>query len=496
MPQPLRIPSSRLSDSYKVSHSPQYPPGTEEISSYLEARAGAKFEKTVFYGLQYILRAYMAGRIITARQLARDEAFFDAHFGNPDIYNRAGWARIVEKHGGCLPLSIRAVPEGTVLGNSNVLMTVRNLDPQLCWTPNYFETILLHVWYSITVGSLSRSCKEIWYQFLEKTGTPSLIHFKHHDFGFRGVETVESAAIGGSAHLVNFMGTDTVAALDLIQQYYSGTDADEIDAMSIEDYRAFVKKNMKGFSIPASEHSTITSWGEAGERDAYRNMLKRYPKGLVACVSDSWDIKRACSELWGHDLKAEVLARDGTLVIRPDSGEPTEIVPLVHRILGEAFGYETNSKGFKVLNGKVRVIQGDGVEYDTMSGILCALTEDGWSADNLAMGSGGGLLQKVNRDTQRMAFKCSHAIINGKGVDVFKRPASDPTKNSKKGYLALVVENGEYKTVALDDANNFPGGDQMVEVFNSGHMMQDYLFDDIRRRAELPEILALQEAAV
>lgn len=131
----------------------------------------------------------------------------------------------------------------------------------------------------------------------------------------------------------------------------------------------------------------------------------------------------------------------------------------------------------------------DCVEYDTVDPILSSIVEDGWSADNLAMGSGGGLLQKVNRDTQRMAFKCSHAVIDGKGVDVFKRPATDPTKNSKKGYLALVVENGEYKTVALDDAKNFPGGDQLVEVFNSGDVLQDYLFDDIRRRAELPELL-------
>lgn len=490
MPQTLHVPAARQSDSYKVSHNPQYPRGTSEISSYLEARAGARFDKTVFFGLQYILRAYMAGRVISARQLARDEAFFGAHFfGDSTIYNKAGWSRIVENHGGRLPLSIRAVPEGTTLGNSNVLMTVKNLDPSLPWLPNYFETILLHTWYGSTVASLSRGCKEVWYKFLEKTGDPAGIAFKHHDFGFRGVETIESAAVGGAGHLINFSGTDNLAAIELILQYYSGTNSDEIDAMTVEDYREFVQKNMKGFSIPASEHSTITSWGEKGEVDAYRNMLKSYPKGFVACVSDSWDIDRACAELWGNQLKAEVLERDGVLVIRPDSGEPTEVLPRIMQILGKAFGFEKNSKGFKVLNSKVRVIQGDGVEYDTVDPILSSIVEDGWSADNLAMGSGGGLLQKVNRDTQRMAFKCSHAVIDGKGVDVFKRPATDPTKNSKKGYLALVVENGEYKTVALDDAKNFPGGDQLVEVFNSGDVLQDYLFDDIRRRAELPELL-------
>lgn len=495
MPRPLRISSTRLTDSYKVSHWRQYPPGTQNILSYLESRGG-KWAETVFFGAQYMVAAYLEGAVCTARQIARDSIFFNAHFGNDSIHNRAGWELIAGEHGGRLPLRICAVPEGSVVGTRNVLMTFENLDPRLPWLTNYFETIGLHPWYPITVATGSYHMKRAWYRALERSGTPSTIHFKHHDFGFRGVETVESAAIGGAAHLVNFFGTDTMAALDLIQQYYSGKTSDEIEAMDDAEYAEFCKQTMAGFSIPASEHSTITSWGEAGEIDAFRNMLRSYPTGLVACVSDSWDIDRACAVLWGTELRDEILKRDGLLVVRPDSGDPHEVLPRILHHLGKGLGFETNEKGYKVLNPKVRIIQGDGIDFDTAEPILESVMEAGWSADNLAFGSGGGLLQKVNRDTQKMAIKCCHATINGKGVDVFKRPATDPSKNSKKGRLALVRnEDGTFETVPLEQADQYSGGNQLREIFNYGRVNNLSTFAEVRRRAELPELITEQVMA-
>jgi nicotinamide phosphoribosyltransferase len=217
------------------------------------------------------------------------------------------------------------------------------------------------------------------------------------------------------------MGTDTVTALTFIQEYYQ-------------------PDSMFGFSIPAAEHSTITSWKQEGELEAYRNMLDQYPEGLVAVVSDSYDVYYACEKLWGEALKEKILARNGTLVVRPDSGVPKDVVLKVTEILGEKIGYTINEKGYKVLVPQIRVIQGDGVNYESIGEILENLALNGWSADNITFGMGGALLQKVHRDTQKFAFKCSCATVDGQDRLVFKDPITDHGKKSKKGRLKLILK--------------------------------------------------------
>ena len=239
---------------------------------------------------------------------------------------------------------------------------------------------------------------------------------------------------------------------------------------------------MAGFSIPAAEHSTITSWGEEHELDAMRNMLTQYPTGLVACVSDSFDIFRACSEYWGRELKDAVLARDGVLVVRPDSGDPPTVVVEVLRRLGEAFGTTTNSLGFKILHPKVRVIQGDGIDFAMLGHILSAVKDAGWSADIIAFGSGGGLLQKLNRDTQRFAFKCSSVVVGDEERDVFKRPVTDGGKKSKAGRLKLIrAADGHLQTVR---ENEEPTSSSLLQtVFENGRVIRQDSFAEIRSRA-------------
>ena len=200
-----------LTDSYKVGHHQQYPKGTTNVYSYFESRGGL-FPETVFFGLQYFLQTYLSTPV-TKEMIDEAEEFYAAHFGNKELFNRAGWDYILQKYDGKLPVRIKAVPEGTVVNTSNVLMTVESTDPQCYWLTNYLETLLSQVWYPTTVATLSREMKKLITRFLEKTGDPNLITFKLHDFGFRGVSSVESAGLGGCAHLVNFMGTDTVAAL-------------------------------------------------------------------------------------------------------------------------------------------------------------------------------------------------------------------------------------------------------------------------------------------
>lgn len=453
-----------LTDSYKVTHHRQYPPQTESVFSYFESRGG-EFSSTVFFGLQYYLKKYVTGQVVCSEQIDEAEALFSMHFsGDKTLFNRSGWEYIVKQHDGRLPISIRAVPEGSNIPVSNVLMTIENTDPACYWLTNYLETLLVQVWYGSTVATQSREMKRTILNSLEETGNPELIDFKLHDFGFRGVSSVETAGVGGAAHLVNFRGTDTVAGLIVARDYYDC--------------------EMAGFSIPAAEHSTQTSWGADHEVDAMRNMLHQFPTGLVAVVSDSYDIFNACRNLWGDKLKADVLDRDGALVVRPDSGDPPEIVCKVLETLGEAFGAETNSKGFKVLHPKVRVIQGDGIDRAMLSRILEATTVAGWSTDNIAFGSGGGLLQKLNRDTSKYAFKCSDITVDGQHRDVFKQPVTDSGKRSKAGRLTLVQRDGQFMSIREENRRS-DDDDQMVEVFRDGEILKEYTLDDIRKQAAL-----------
>ena len=453
-------------DSYKFTHWKQYPPKTTRIYSYLESRGGM-FPNTVFFGLQYYLKHYFEGPRFTPDDIAHADEFCLQHFGR-DLFNRQGWTRLYQKHHGLLPVRIKAVPEGTVVPLQNVLVTIENTDPEFPWLTNYLETLLLKVWYPTTVATLSREIKRIIGGFLERTGDPSLLPFKLHDFGYRGVSSEESAAIGGAAHLVNFKGTDTVAGIVLLQDYYQA-------------------KSMPGFSIPASEHSTITAWGKEHELDAYRNMLQAYPTGLVACVSDSYDIYNACEKLWGEMLKPDVVHRNGTLIIRPDSGDPVTVLTRVFDILGEKFGSETNSKGYRVLSPCVRVIQGDGVNMFTIQNMLYQLSKFyGWSADNLAFGMGGALLQQLNRDTLKFAFKCSAAEINGKWQPVYKDPVTDPGKNSKHGRMALVEsEPGRFHSIENVQGAEFENQDCLVPIFENGKILLNHDLDSIRERAEV-----------
>ena len=453
-----------LTDSYKVTHWRQYPPATEFVYSYFESRGG-KFDEVVFFGLQYILDRYFCGSVLEADAIEEADAFFASHFGDASLFNRAGWEGILERHGGRLPVSIRAVAEGTPVPTHNVMMTIENTDPACPWLTNYLETLLVQVWYGCTVATLSREMKRVILAALVETGDPALAPFMLHDFGFRGVSSVESASVGGAAHLVNFEGTDNLPACQLARDTYGCP--------------------MAGGSIPASEHSTITAWGRERELDAYRNMLECYPSGVVACVSDSYDIFHECTELWGSQLREMVLSREGSLVVRPDSGDPPEVVAEVLRRLGDAFGTETNAKGFRLLPPQVRVIQGDGIDLEMVRAILARSAREGWSADNLTFGMGGALLQRLDRDTQSFAFKCSEVTVEGERRPVSKTPVTDPSKRSKAGRLALIrTAEGSFRTVAAEDGSD--RDDRLREVFRDGQLLVRDDLAAIRERAALP----------
>lgn len=446
------------SDSYKYSQWVQYPPGTEYVYSYIESRGG-KYDQVVYFGLQAFLREYMTTPL-TMEMIDTAERIITAH-GEP--FNREGWEYILFTHGGRLPVEIKSLDEGTVIGQKNVLLSIVNTDPKCFWLTSFLETALLRaIWYPTTVASNSYHSKTIIASFLERNGDPAAIDFKLHDFGARGVSSLESATLGAMAHLVNFKGTDTVSGLLGAMEYY---DAEVI-----------------GFSIPAMEHSTVTSWGKENEVEAYRNMLKNYakPGALLACVSDSYDIYAAC-EKWGTELKKEVIDSGAIVVIRPDSGDPVQVVNDCLKILDKHFGHTLNAKGYKVLNN-VRIIQGDGIDHTMIRSILTVMDMNGYSSDNVAFGQGGALLQMVNRDTLEFAMKCSAAYIDGKWIQVFKDPVTSSMKKSKKGRLMLVKEDGKFVTKELDYARA-NGVDYLVRRYMDGKLYNETTFEEVRARA-------------
>ncbi|WP_337183246.1 nicotinate phosphoribosyltransferase [Shinella sp.] len=449
-------------DSYKLSHYLQYPPETHAISSYIEARGHSDRAEVLFFGLQMFLKEYLS-KPVTMQDIDEAEAIVTAH-GLP--FNREGWTHIVQRHGGYLPLLIEALPEGTLVRRGVPVAQVVNTDPACFWLTSYIETALLRaIWYPSTVASNSRKVKQVIQPILEKTcdDPAAVLPFRLHDFGARGTTSFEQAGIGGAAHLVNFMGTDTVTGVLYARRYYGA--------------------DMAGFSIPASEHSTMTSWGQDREAEAYGNMIDRFgSKGLYAVVSDSYDINNAVSEIWGKQLKDRVQAAGGTLVVRPDSGDPVETPVQVVRQLAYAFGTHLNGKGYKVLDDSVRVIQGDGISSADIGLILGRLEAFGFSAENIAFGMGAGLLQRVNRDTYSFAMKANaRQDAAGAWHDVYKRPATMNLKASKAGRQA-VVEN--YIGLEAARVDQLAGRQNLLQpVWRDGRLLIDWSFDEVRARA-------------
>ena len=451
------------SDSYKTSHWVQYPAGSEYMSSYVEARKGDY--DVVFFGLQAFIKEYLSTPV-TTQDIDEAEAVIQAH---GLTFNRAGWELLVERHGGYLPLRIEAVPEGSIVPVSNVVCQVINTDPDFYWLPSYIETSLLRaIWYPSTVASVSRYCKGIIRAALEKSADNNdSLPFRLHDFGARGASSFESVALGSLAHLVNFSGTDSMTALVAASRWYG------------------MNKDMPAFSIPAAEHSTMTAWGRDGETAAYANMLKQFGGAgkAFSVVSDSYDLWNAIDNIWGDTLKSEVEQTGGTLVIRPDSGEPIKVVREALERLAVKFGTTLNSKGYKVLPDYVRIIQGDGISPQSLGKIVNAVMDTGFSADNITFGMGGGLLQQVNRDTMSWAMKASAISIDGSWTDIYKDPITSHSKRSKKGRLALVKDdNGQLQTVKADNLDT--NSDNLLrDVFVDGKLIVEDSLTTIRERA-------------
>lgn len=449
-------------DSYKATHWDQYPKKTETVYSYLESRLDNKDAYTLFYGLQIALMEYFNGVVVTQEKIDEAEQNTIEEFGHP-YFNKVGWEYILNEHGGKLPLLIKAVPEGLIVPSRNVLMTIENTDPNAYWLTNYVETIMLQVWNGITVATNSHKLRELIDKYARISGT-HVTPYHIHDFGFRGVSSLQSAGIAGSAHLVNFMGTDTRIARRYAKAFYNA------------------KADVSG-SVKATEHSVVTMYGRENELSAYEAIIDSTPDdAIVSIVSDSYNHWNALENYFGKALKDKILARAGKVVVRPDSGNPIDVSDRTLQQLEKSFGVTTNELGYKKLNPHVGMIYGDRITYAVIKDVLDrVVVRRKYSTDNIIFGMGKELEQAVNRDTYKFAFKASAGKVDGEWRDVYKKPITDVTKVSKAGRMKLIIDSdsGNYKTVSIDA----DGDDIMKVVFENGKIKKKYTFDEIRKRA-------------
>lgn len=450
-------------DSYKPSQFNQLPPNTNKMYAYIEARKA--YDKNVmFFGLQMFLMDYLSIPI-TKRDIEEADDFFGMH-GEP--FNRSGWERILNVHGGYFPVKIHALAEGEVVPPGTVMATIENTDDELPWVTSYVETPLLRsIWYPSTVASNSFHSKKIILRYLKDSSDDPMgqIPFKLHDFGARGTSSFESAGIGGCAHLVNFSGTDTITGVLYAKKFYG--------------------ELMAGYSIPAMEHSTVTAWGRHDEIKSYRNMINQYakPNKMFACVVDSYNMENVVNNMFGDTLMEQIKNSGAIVVIRPDSGNPISIPTEVIRMLSGKFGFTTNKKKFDVLHPSVKVIQGDGINHSNIDEIYSKLLDSGFSADNLTLGMGGGLLQAVHRDDYSFAQKNSAIENDGVWSDTYKDPITDAGKRSKRGRFMVIKKGKKFVNMPLAE-NSGDYDNQLKLVWDTGKHLIKHTFSDIRARSE------------
>lgn len=462
-------------DVYKLGHMLFYPAGTTKIYSYLCARSTNKESKALWYGLQYYIKQFLL-RGVTNEDVDEFLSYRKNILGthSEEVERKARALAAL----GYIPVEIKAAPEGMVIDNQNVLATVTNTHPEFAWVVGFMESLLLKVWNTTTVATASLKYKKLVSGLAKKTSDSEfLVPFLVHDFGYRGCSSEETAALSGGAHLINFLGTDTIPAIKFAKTYYNATEP-------------------VGLSVPASEHSVMCAYGKDGEMKAFTRMLDLNPTGIVSIVSDTYDFFNVLTN-FAVQLKDRIIARDGKVVFRPDSGDPKLILcgdPSAKegspeykgaiRILEEVFGSTINSKGYRELNPKVGLIYGDGMYYERFKDILETIAAMGYATTNLVIGIGGLLLQQHNRDDLGFAFKATYAEVNGEVRELFKDPVTDQKKRSHKGLMMLVKEGETYKTIDQVSWEKEKEG-ILATVFKDGVLIREFTFDEVRANSLL-----------
>lgn len=461
-------------DAYKISHPMLMPFGVTNAYAYKEARTGAKYKFTSWIGLDPVIQENLL-TVPTDEDLEESLDYTNSIFGTPDYFSHEIWKKVQKL--GYVPIEIKAIPEGTNVPISNALFTYESTKEFFAPVANSIESLLMHSWYPTTVATRSKRIKERLRPLFEQTGSVDTLERRVYDFGLRGATCYEAAVLGGMGHLLHFNGSDNVPANRHINTFYG-------------------KGHRRAISIAATEHSVALAFGPGeGEFEYLKHVLTTVPLNMwAAAVIDTYDSRNFMHTVVSRpEIVALIKQRaeaGGGIVFRPDSGTPIEQVEMVFEALAGLFGYSHNNKSYKILKYNVACIQGDGMNEDTIIQLYKDIIKNKWSADNLTVGSGGGLLQvDTNRDTQRFAIKPSAGVINGVARNYQKTPMSDPTKSSKTGRFKVIpLLGGNMMTISSvnDTPQQFNGyADNLKTVFKDGvHTPNN--FKDMIERSNMP----------
>jgi nicotinamide phosphoribosyltransferase len=440
-------------DFYKITHWLQRQSNINKWYMYAEPRLGGKYPEVCFFGLQVALMEHLVNARVTKEMITEAEEENYMTGGKNEYFNREAWERVMNL--GYFPLEIKAVPEGTIVPEGNVTHTIESTEPWFANMIGHFEDILMWPWYSTAVATRSMKIKKAITPFYQETSDNlDNLPYALNDFGLRGGEFYEAAAIGGMAHLIHFDGSDNMPASRLLKDFYSYTG--------------------KAKSVWATEHSVALSFGPGrGEVDYVLHQLSQFHMMPKSIVIDTYDADNFMLNVVGHEeVKAAIRNHPGRKIWRPDSGVAIRNLAKYSDMLTQHFGFSMNTKGFRVLNENNGFIQGDNINEESAPQLYSDYTKIGWSADNLVLGSGGGLLEEgLTRDTSRWAIKPSYGEKDGVPFNMQKTPKTDPTKNSKSGRLKLHTSMNKFMTIesSKESAAQFAGyTDSLKTVYKNG----------------------------
>ncbi|HEV2482640.1 MAG TPA: nicotinate phosphoribosyltransferase [Puia sp.] len=479
-----------LKDGYKVGHKFQYPAGTTLVYSNLTPRKSrsAGTDEIVFFGLQYFIREYLIRQFNEEFFQRPKDSVVKAYARRMDNYlgkDSITYQHIADLHDlGYLPLEIKALPEGSLVPMRVPIFTIRNTVPEFFWLTNMLETVLSAVlWKPSTSATTAFDYLRTFTRFARETvgDDLSFIPWQGHDFSFRGMSGVEDAVMSGAGHLLSFSGTDTIPAIDFLEQYY----------------HADCEKELIGGSVPATEHSVMCMGTQDEEIRTFERLINEvYPGGIVSIVSDTWDFWQVITEFLPA-LKDRILARNGKVVIRPDSGDPVKIIigdeqasvgsPQYKgaiECMWETFGGTVTPKGYKLLDSHIGLIYGDSITTGRQLAILEGLQRKGFASYNVVLGIGSYTYEYVTRDTFGFAMKATYGEVNGVGRDIFKDPKTDDgTKKSAKGLMQVYRDPATGKLALKDQCSwEEEAQGELKPVFRDGKLLVDWTLAEIRQR--------------
>lgn len=485
----MKINPLMLIDFYKADHRRQYPEGTELVYSNFTPRKSrqADNDKLVFFGLQYFVKEYLVKQwnegffqMPKEKVVADYKRRMDNALGKDSIPVE----HIAELHDmGYLPLIVKGLPEGTIVSSKIPVVTVYNTKPKFFWLTNYLESLMSAIlWKPSTSATTAFQYRKTFNEFARNTVSDTNIDFVYwqgHDFSFRGMSGIEDACMSAAGHLLSFYGTDTVPAIDFHELYYN----------------ANAEKQLIGGSVPATEHSVMCMGTKDNEIATFERLIEKiYPSGIVSIVSDTWDFWKVITEFL-PELKSKILARNGKVVIRPDSGDPVKIIigdkdatPGSPEYKGaiecmwEVFGGTITDKGYKLLDSHIGLIYGDSITLQRQKEILSGLQEKGFASFNVVLGIGSYTYEYVTRDTYGFAMKATYGEVNGEGRNIFKDPKTDDgTKRSAKGLMQVTEKDG---VLIMKDQCTWEEEKQglLQTVFENGKIMNEQSLDEIRKR--------------